>query len=139
MDLRRVWYARMSGDSALQEILGGPNRIFQRSALDKLGVPEVRPFVVYHGGTDRTAGPSVLRARARNVQVWAHDDPGDYGKIDEALDRIKLLAESMPSSGGLFEGRWVEGSPDLEDPEMKTICRFARLQFTTTGEEPTWS
>lgn len=68
-------------------------------------------------------------AEAEFFQVWAHDVPGDYDRIDTLLKRVQVVLEALPNEGDLFEVRWFETSQDMPvDLETGTISRFSRFQ-----------
>lgn len=137
MDLRKLVVDRLGGDPQITAEVG--DRIIQRSGM-QLEVPEVKPFIVYHFGVGRATGPSALHARMDVAHIWVHDEHGDYYRIDKVLDRVKIVLESTPAQENFFEARWLEKSPDLEDPEMKTITRYCRVMLTTADrEEMVWS
>lgn len=128
-DLRKKVYQLMVTDPVLQE-LSAPNElaVFQRSGNEQSEPPKTRPFVIYNLGITTPSGPSALRAHNRYVQVWVHDDPGDYHRIDQMLARIKEVFEAAPQEAEFYELRLVNDSPDLNDTGLDTIVKFAVFQ-----------
>lgn len=105
-----------------------PN-IHQASSLD---FTPPRPFVTYRMHTDFF----VQRVGGREyVQVWAHDDPGDYSRIDAILDQCRIAIVNLPSEGTFLDARWIETGVDLRDDAMNTITRYIRFQLTRTTRE----
>jgi hypothetical protein len=132
-DLRLRITDLMIEDPKLDHLLH--EQVYQRSGMLKEQPPKLRPFVVYHLGSEvpeGTMSSADQRPTRRNVQIWVHDILGDYARIDEILDRIRTVFEEAQPDGTLLELRFIERSIDLLDPEMHTITRFSRFQATLT-------
>lgn len=86
-----------------------------------------------------TGFPGAKRIGLREyVQVWAHDDPGNYETIDEILTICRTTLEALQPSvalGEFLEARWVETGVDLRDDLMDTIARYSRFQLTFSRRE----
>jgi hypothetical protein len=131
VDLRRKITQALLADPFLQTMVG--DRVFQRMGVDELEVPpSVKPFIVYHFGSEIAGYPSALHGSERTFQVWVHDDPGDYWKIDQILDQAKIVLEAIEPENGLCEFRYFDKGPDLYDNVLKTIMRFSRFTATLT-------
>lgn len=125
--MRALIFQALSGSAGLTDIVD--NRIFQAS--DLTNVPP-RPFVTYrlHNAYARQGfGKQTL------VQVWFHDEPGDYMRIDEMMGHAKTAIEGIPQQGSFMEAVWFEDSVDLQDDDMGTITRNARYIVTETNTE----
>jgi hypothetical protein len=130
-DLRARVYGLLRHDPVLQTYWG--DRIYQRSAMEFEVPPSQRPFGVYHLDMEAPVfTPSALRARTRSVQVWVHDEPGDYHVIDQTLDRVRQVLEGAVHSGPFLEMRLTLRSPDLFDDLLKTIMRYSRFDAVFT-------
>lgn len=68
------------------------------------------------------------------LQIWFHDEPGDYTQIDQMMELARTAIETIPQVGNFLEGTWFEDSVDLKDDDMHTICRNARYQLTSVTE-----
>lgn len=106
------------------------NRIHAASSVNK---QSKRPLVAIRAHTDF---PAQRRVGARGyIQVWAHDDPGDYEVIDQVLAACRTAIEAVPHSGDFLEARWIETGVDLRDDVMESITRYMRFQFTFSRRE----
>ena len=138
IDLRKVIFGALKGDPELQALVG--DRIFQRgSTLDGVPPTEQVPYIVYNLGQAFNKGPSALRALSQGLQVWVHDEPGDYHRIDTILARVKVVLEGVEAGDpvGFLEIRHFETSMDLWDNLLKHLVRYSRLGATLTQEEAT--
>jgi hypothetical protein len=131
VDLRKVVFRALKGDGELNELIQG--RIYQRSATVEQPPGQV-PYVVYFLGQIFNKGPSALRATTQGIQVWVHDEPGDYFTIDQILSRVKDVLEAVPEGNpvGFLGIRHAETSQDLWDDLLKHIVRFGRYDATLT-------
>lgn len=119
--MRTEIFQALTGHAGLTAIVGG--RIYQASNL--FNVPK-KPFVVF-----RMHNAYVFQLGHRKmVQVWYHDEPGDYSRIDQMMEHGKAALEAIPPHDNFLELRWFEDSVDLKDDDMGTICRNARYQMT---------
>lgn len=108
----------------------GTIRILEASSVNE--VPE-RPFITYRMHTHFPLNRGL--GQREYSQVWVHDDPGDYMRIDDILGKIRRAVEAAPSEGEFLEARWIETGVDLKDDVMGTITRYIRFQHTATLRE----
>ena len=130
MDLRKVVFRALKNDPELDTLVDG--RIFQRSSLQE-GIPPTQiPYIVYHMNESFGVGPSIIKAQRQTVQVWVHDETGDYFRIDEILGRVKVVFEHLPEGtpAGFLGIRHLQYSPDLWDDLTKHIVRYGRFAVT---------
>jgi hypothetical protein len=130
MDLRKVVFRALKADPELASLV--ENRIFQRSSMEE-GVPPAQiPYIVYNFGESFTIGPSMLKAQRQTVMVWVHDKTGDYFRIDEILERVKVILEHIKEGDpdGFLGIRFLQTSPDLWDDLTKHIVRYGRYAAT---------
>lgn len=133
MDLRKIVFQALMADTELQDMVEG--RIYQRgSTIDGIPPTTITPYIVYNMGQGFPKGPSVLKARTQSLQVWVHDEPGDYYKIDQILARVKVVLEAVEAGEevGFLDIRHVETSQDLWDNLLKHLIRYSRLGATVT-------
>lgn len=130
LDIRKVVFRALHDDPELAVLVGG--RIFQRSSMEEGIPPRQIPYIVYHMGESFGTGPSVIKAQRQTVQVWVHDRTGDYFRIDEVLDRVKMVLEHVPEGEpeGFLGIRHLQYSPDLWDDLTKHIVRYGRFSAT---------
>jgi len=109
--------------------LVGP-RVFEASSVDS---HTMKPFIVIRMHTSFPVRPAI--GARHYAQVWAHDEPGSYLKIDNILKEVRKAVEAAPPSGEFLEARWIETGVDLRDDGLETITRYCRFQLTQTLRE----
>lgn len=138
----RTWlYQKMRNDAELMDILrlGAESdasvqaRFFASGSMTTATTK--KPFVVYLMGnaTDQALAEENVEAVRQFWQVWIHDSPADYARIDAAHDRIREIfknAQSVPD--GVLTTLHLERSRDFDDELLKTIFKYARYQSIIT-------
>jgi hypothetical protein len=125
-DLRALVYGSLKNDSVLTGFWA--DRFYQRSSMENEVPPSQRPFGIYYLDRENLVlTPSALKARSLTVQVWVHDEPGDYYQIDQVLDRVREVLEATPAQDKFLEFRLLFKSSDLYDDLLKTIVRYSRF------------
>lgn len=123
----RTWvYDKLTTTPAITALVD-PLRVIAGSALRK--APDTKPFITYrmHPQQPRLRR---LAGRSQYLQVWVHDVPGDFMRIDEIIEAVVQALNVEVNGGGILECKWIESSADLpEDPDLGTIARFARFQI----------
>ena len=115
-------------------LTGFEDLVFENTSLDT--VPDTKPFIVYSIGNRVTEIEDGDAPIAQNsvANIWVHDNRGTYTAIDATLKDIRALLSNL-SEVGIIAARFINESDDLRDPEMNTICRFARYQLVHLAEE----
>jgi hypothetical protein len=118
-------------DSVLLEELGLPTgAVFAGNNVD---TPEMRPFIVMRWEEKTKAfadrGP-------QGLTVWAHDEIGDYTRIDKMIEVIKAIMGEMVHVPGDDDRTvtcvtWTGDSADLYDDGYHTISRNAGFQVVS--------
>lgn len=105
-------------------------------AID-VDTPETRPFMQIRWGQNQVGLRNTAVSR-RTLTVWVHDQPGDYGVIDQVLVRVKEL---LPGLEGMSNGlghvaaiEWTGDSEDLADDGHSTITRNATFSVVGSGQ-----
>lgn len=131
MGVREVVTTRLTSDTAMNT--DGINLESTFLSHDK-DTPQVRPLMVLRWqDTSIGLGP----VNRRNLQVWVHDTPGDYTRVDRILRRVKTLLTTMfgvnagDVDSWITQIDWQGDSDDLSDDEAVTFCRYSN--FTVTG------
>ena len=134
MNLRTLIHTRLTSDAPLVAMVG--DRIAQGSSVND---PPTRPFLIHRLLNSAAEGGKL--GESRYLQFWAHDEPGDYQKIDDILARVKLVMIGTTSFQELLEITWIEDSQDFRDNDFGTICRYSRYQavFTTRERMDPWT
>jgi hypothetical protein len=110
------------------------DRWHQLGSVDE--TPE-KPFGVYRlSGT----APGVTRrskSRVVRLEVWVHDTPGSYTRIDGVLNAVENVFDAVTHASAA-EGESISQidfdarSPDLDDTGFRTICKMS--SFTVIGK-----
>lgn len=124
--LRKWIYDSLSDSPELTSIVS--DRIYQATSL--LEVPSVKPFIEYRLGTNFNvlSGDDNPTAISQPLQIFVHDNPGDFARIDSIHKLLKTILINS-SQGDLIRCTWLEDGEDLRDDEMFTIFRYSRYQL----------
>lgn len=97
--------------------------------------PPQRPFLQLRWGRNDEGLDVVTR---RSLTIWVHDEPGDYGRIDSIILRLRQLLpvlEGMSNGAGhLMAVEWTGDSEDLADDGHRTITRWASFSLVGSGQ-----
>lgn len=96
-----------------------------------------RPFaVIRFGGVFRGVPKSLVGTR--RAEIWIHDEPGTYTKIDSIIAEIKRTIDGVgpikDEHSSISEIAWVSDSTDLFDDGYKTITKSTGFDITGSGE-----
>lgn len=119
MTTREAVYTLLSTDPQLQALAPGGVEVWNVEAIDN---PERgKPFIVTAWAS--TPRPVFTAARSRELTVWAHDEGGDYSRIDAILERVRQILVGIVHQGGISQVEWSGASGDLYDDGFRTITR----------------
>lgn len=97
--------------------------------------PQDRPFLQLRWGRNDVGLDVVTR---RTLTVWVHDEPGDYGRIDTIILRLRTI---LPALEGMSNGlghvvavEWTGDSEDLADDGHGTIARNTSFSLVGSGQ-----
>lgn len=131
----RPWlYDKLAHASELKGFFADPNKqvpVFPRESFDSTQVG--RPFIVYGLGNDTNESlsedPNFYDPSRQFFQVWVHDSGGDYSRIEDIMDIVKLLLKNGNAPAyGLVSVIWLEDSQEFSDQTFGTIFRYMRFQ-----------
>lgn len=95
-----------------------------------------KPFAIYRMAGRMDGITSKRSLGTVRLEVWIHDVPGSYSKIERLLDDVdqKLLAVIHREEGGqsISQIGYDSRSTDLYDEGFKTICKMS--SFTIVGK-----
>lgn len=123
----REWlYSTLSTHVPLTAYVG--DNIIQTGS--ELEAPAHKPFLIYRLGVQSPSlrGDDATTKRIQPVQLFVHDTPGDYKRIDTILDILKSLLDTRGDSS-IICCTWLEASEDMRDDVFQTITRYARLEL----------
>lgn len=125
--LREWVVGRLTNYAPMTNLIG--DRLTLGSSLTE--IPGIKPFAIYRVGTSTAdlRGDGTTRVMTTPIQLYFHDEPGDYGKIDNMLRFTRAVLEGGSSrEHGIIACEWIEDSEDLRDDEFHTNLRWARYQ-----------
>jgi hypothetical protein len=97
--------------------------------------PQQRPFLQLRWGRNNVGMDVVTR---RDLVIWVHDQPGDYGRIDSIILQLRALLPTLEGLdnglGYLVAAEWTGDSEDLADDGHRTIARTASFTLVGTGQ-----
>lgn len=129
------------GDATIQHVLSKagkqPAVIAATSGADgDLGDAVLpRPHLILRWGS---LSPGIGPVNRKDLTVWAHDEPGDYGDIETLLNRVRavltdMVAKPLSNGGWLTCVEWQGDSEDGYDDGPGTITRNGTYIITGSG------
>jgi hypothetical protein len=96
------------------------------------------PFAIYRMGNDTNEAlwddyPDNPNAGRQFFQVYIHDKPADYARIDDLKDAVIEAFKAAVLPAGVVAVRYLETSRDLDDGTLGTIYRYLRFQLVRAG------
>jgi hypothetical protein len=87
------------------------------------------PMLVYRMGneTNENLGQG-LTAHRTFFQVYIHDAPADYSRIDGIIPAVRDAIVAAAPLGHVVEIMWRENSRDLDDAFFNSIVRYMRFE-----------
>lgn len=110
------------------------DRIHQLSSVDTN--PE-KPFIAYRMSGSGSGVTRNSLSKAVRLEVWVHDTPGSYTRIDDVLRAVEarfasVLHASYREGESISQIDFDTRGPDLDDTGFGTICRMS--SFTLIGK-----
>lgn len=109
-------------------------------ARDNFSDTPPRPFAEIRFSMD---SPGMAHITRRRLEVWVHDEYGDYSRIDRVIKRVKEVLESSQQvafsdpetheDSELMLAEWVSDSTDLYDGGYRTNCRSTGFDLIGKG------
>jgi hypothetical protein len=105
-------------------------QVMPRHSHDTINIK--KPFIIYGLGNNTNedlAEADDHEAHRQFLQIWVHDEGGDFSLIDDILEELKKLligASSAPDKVTMV--RWLENSQEFNNETYNTIFRYARFQ-----------
>lgn len=131
---RAAVYNLLVGDTQLSALGITASTIFSVASMDT--APRTQPFVVLRWSNLNVRWNMANQRGKQNLQVWAHDHGGDYGRIVSVLDRVFDIltnASHIVGSDGyiMTQADWRGESEDLKDDGLKTITRNSAWEIVS--------
>lgn len=133
MALRDFLFGQVVNDGTLNGLGITSDTAFTQHDVD---TPQQRPFLTFHWGNTNPGYEDIPfpLVNERDFQVWIHDEPGDYTRIDDAIARVRTVLTGIvgadTGAGWVQEVHWLGDSDDLSDDEQGTITRFGEFRVT---------
>lgn len=131
--MRTLIFGAIVGDATLNGLGITDDSSF---AVD-VDTPQARPFLQLRWGTNEI-GLNKTDVSRRNLLIWVHDIPGDYGRIDSIVRRLRALLPTLEGqfdgSGWLMAAEWTGDSEDLSDDGHETITRYTGFSLVGSGQ-----
>lgn len=120
-NVRDLVFSALTSDLQLNTLGINEDHVWAAGALDG---PQPTPFMVIRwGNTNRGIGP----VNSAECTLYVHDDPGDYGRINDILHRSRQVMLALAASGAtanwIIDVQWQGDSGDLADDVYKTVMR----------------
>lgn len=128
MTIRETIYSAITTDPQLQALKIDSTSVWNIESVDNPA--RGKPFLVTAWADDRNVWG---RPGRRDLLVWAHDEGGDYARIDAILERVRILLVAMIHQGGVTLVEFTGGSPDLYDDGFRTITRNYGFRVIGSG------
>lgn len=128
MDWRTWMYGKLTQDGPFTSVIQNGS-VFAGGSMED--APALKPFVILRFLPRVPALPEDA-AHFQRAEVWCHDEPGSYLRIDQALS----LAEAAlvgPATGSGIYAEWEGQGTDLFDDGWKTITRYSSFKLTGSG------
>lgn len=95
-----------------------------------------KPFAIYRLSGKMDLITSKSSKGSNRVEVWIHDMPGSYSRIERFLsaveDNFLAVTHRVVSDQSISQIGYDSRSPDLYDEGFKTICKMS--SFTIVGK-----
>lgn len=135
MGVREFIFNRITTDPVLNSLGINAASTFMSNTMD---TQQVRPLCVLNWQAVPAPLFSTFPINQRILQVWVHVslNEGDYGRVDEALRRLRDVLTSVEgvnvggSDAWLSAIVWEGESDDLRDDEQGTLMRNAQFRLT---------
>jgi hypothetical protein len=123
----RSWiYGKMAGYAPLTTLVG--TRIYESSKMQE--VP-TKPYLMYKmfATAPEMMGDDLSKVITQGFQVFVHDVPGDFLRIDDIIQLLRFLfTNASDKVAGVISVRWIDVSEDFKDSDMGTNTRFIRFR-----------
>ena len=130
MALRDYVYQLLANDSVLNGLGIDGNSLHTVNDTD---TPQERPYTTIRWGNTNPGLNASYTMIFRDFQIWVHDVPGDYTKIDNILLRIRQLLTGVEGAnagaGFVSMVEWEGDSDDLSDDAQGTITRYGEFHL----------
>lgn len=116
---------------ALQPLVtaGQLQTVYQGEAMLKAPSPAEFPIAVYRIGNETSENLGAgMTAHRKFFQIYVHDVPADYSRIDALIPSIRDAVEAAAPSDHVLEIMWRENSRDLNDEFLGSIVRYLRFE-----------
>ena len=115
--MRSALMSFLMQETALTDIIPEERWVSGRDLEDRPPTPFA---VLRFGGTFRCVDP----VRTSRMEIWVHDEPGNYDLIDEVIklvyNKLHKAVHISDAEAEIVCATWVGDSIDLYDPALRT-------------------
>ena len=133
--IRQTLYQTLVSDPGLLALGLGEGRVLTQHSKDSQ--PTDGAFIVIRMLERNAPLFKVLPYGNQIVQFWVHDEPSDFERIDQIIDRLKVLLPTLENTKAFgTSDRWIQDvtwqgeSQDFPDDDARTVTRYCQWQFT---------
>lgn len=137
--MRELLYRKLATDPIITQVVAPwllplgveawENRVYQGEALKDRLVPKPYVFYTIGNSSDFLLSESLEGPTKQFFQIYIHDEPGDYDRIDRLVQAIKKsLNLTQDKDAGVITIQHIETSRDLDDDTLGTIFRYLRFE-----------
>jgi hypothetical protein len=113
-----------------------PGGWHQQGSLD---IAPERVFGTYRLRGSTQSVTSRSPSREVGLEVWVHDDPGSYLRIDDILKELERILDgvvhvSAAAGESISQTKFESRSPDLNDDGLRTICKMTSYTLIGKGQ-----
>lgn len=110
-------------------------RWFQMGSVDE---NPPTPFGLYRLSGTFPGVTKRSKVKSVSVEIWVHDEPGDYSRIEGILKQIEdtfdsVVHASAAEGESIGSANFESRSPDLNDDGFKTICKMTNYTIVGRG------
>lgn len=120
-------YQTIKAIPAVLTIVDGEDNIYGQGSLE--GSPASKPFVLLR--SDGEVPAAILGHSIWTWSVYVHDDPGDLGKVQDALAAIRAVLTPDVGRMGQHPGglvKWLGNSFTASDETYRTVYQYSTYQ-----------
>lgn len=123
----------------IMQVLNSADTKMKWHQMGAVDLNPVKPFGIYRLSGSVPGITSRGKSRMCNIELWVHDTPGSYGRIDATLNLLERTFDAVSHASAdpgenIAEATWLSRSVDLNDDGFKTICKMTSYQLIGRGQ-----
>jgi diadenosine tetraphosphatase ApaH/serine/threonine PP2A family protein phosphatase len=128
MNWREWVFNRLSQNSTFTSIVPIES-IYGSGSIEQ--TPSQKPFIVLTFGVEQVelSDGEQPSATSQYFTLWAHDNPGDYQRLDQILSASRMALVGPVVGAGAICAKWMGDSGDIADDTYGTIVRNSEYRL----------